>query len=237
MRYNRNEIYGRILKNIEIDRDEFNCDYVDERDFSGFLPDDCAYAYGASKFVIIPKHRDYVIKIPFSVQTDREDNGYWEGDDYIEDYGPFIPFSGAVYPIEGTTGWDYCRAEAEYYKLASAAGLGQFFAKTKFIGKMRGFPIYVQEKCEMYKDVCLHHTIAEREDTLKRASSLTNSCMALNLSHDFLIELMKNVDLHKIDKLFNFIEKYNITDLRSYNYGFRIKDHSPVFTDYSSYDD
>ena len=39
MRYNRNEIYGRILKNIEIDRDEFNCDYVDGRDFSGFLPD------------------------------------------------------------------------------------------------------------------------------------------------------------------------------------------------------
>lgn len=61
--------------------------------------------------------------------------------------------------------------------------------------------------------------------------------MALNLSHDFLIELMKNVDLHKIDELFNFIEKYNITDLRFYNYGFRIKDHSPVFTDYSSYDD
>lgn len=40
----------------------------------------CSYDYGASKFVIIPDHTDYVIKIPYNAYYD-EDQIYNDDDD------------------------------------------------------------------------------------------------------------------------------------------------------------
>lgn len=237
MNYNEDDIFNRILKDIDIDPDEFNCDTIEDYIWSR-IPSDCSYNYGATKLVIIPNDADYVIKIPFATQGEREDNGYWdENDNYIEEEGKYIPLCGACYPLSEERGWDYCRTETEYYALATEEGLNKFFAKTEYIGDYNGYPIYVQEKCTMYGDSPDLFTPEEREKASRRSSTLRNGERVRSFGDDFMTSLFQFATEEEIDSLFDFIDKYGIWDLHSsWNYGFLNKNNHAVFVDYASYD-
>ena len=105
------------------------------------LPSDFNYEYhyGASKLVIIPKYENkYVIKIPFS--------GYF---DYV--YDEFYFFSNANEDEDKC--WDYCLTELLIYRRAKKEKINQIFAKSRLIGTINDYPIYIQEKAKTYDEI------------------------------------------------------------------------------------
>lgn len=102
------------------------------------------YAYGATKLVILPEDKNYVIKIPFSGFFDSIYDE--ETDDYFEE---FSPFKGANQRLDGYIQWDYCEEESQRFSLAKKEKLNYLFAETKYIGSVSKYPIYIQEKAEI----------------------------------------------------------------------------------------
>ena len=111
------------------------------------LPDNLKYyyEYGATKLVIILADCDFVIKIPFSgsYQEIYQD----ETDSYEEEY---IDFENAGFE---DCEWDYCKTEVNRYNLAKNAGIEKYFAKTEYIGMVNNYPIYIQQKAEIFAEV------------------------------------------------------------------------------------
>lgn len=92
---------------------------------------DFDYEYGATKLVIIPKNKDYVIKIPFN-------GGY--------SCGEYTSFNGAN---DEAWGDNYCEAEVEIYQLAKEAGFEKMFLPLTYV-LTSCVDIYIQPKCECY---------------------------------------------------------------------------------------
>lgn len=220
-----------ILKNIidlsEADYENFSNDRAEEA--IKYLPDDWKYNYGVSKLVLIPDKYDFVVKIPCSC------SGY---DDFDEDgYETYVtyPFEGANYIEEGTCGWDYCRAEAEFYEEAVEYGVEKFFAKTICIGTIDDWPIYIQEKCLICDEHRTIHSEAERVESRRKISEMDVEPDE-RIPIDFLVDMFRNHDEQEVTEVFNFIDNVGICDLHSSNCGYNRAGFA-VFTDYSGYDD
>lgn len=111
MTYDINEIFNYTMS-FQLNADEgFTEDDVDDFinsiDFNKVPEFD--YEVGATKLVIIPYTRDYVIKIPFSGRYS---------------CGEYIPFSMAE---DNDWGDNYCEAERLLYEEAKEKGYAQFF--------------------------------------------------------------------------------------------------------------
>lgn len=85
---------------------------------------------GATKLVIMPENRDYVIKVPF--------NGAY-------DNGNFFSFEGA----ESEYCDNYCEAENRLYQQALTEGFEEMFLPNEYIWTVDSIPIYVQQKVEV----------------------------------------------------------------------------------------
>lgn len=172
---------------------------------------------GASKCVIIPADKDYVIKIPFT-------GGYYEADDCEGDI--YEEFTEA----EEDEGWNYCLVESSRYDITKALNVNQFFVPTIFIGYTNDknkYPIYVQPKCDVYAYHSHETSIEEREKTL----DLIDSRQGLPLDWLTLARLVYGEN--SLMKLLNFLEDYEWSDLRDENIGFI--DGKPIIFDYSDF--
>lgn len=174
-------------------------------------------AYGASKFIIFLNDNE-VVKIPFSGSYSYGWNEEAEETDYDE-----IVFD------EFCTK-DYCAVEAAVYSDAVAAGVGQFFASTKFVGKtfIDKTPIYISERVIPFD--CLNN----EERKYSRDSYNKAGKMCGRTPVEWTAMALEYYGEEAVKKLFDFIEKEVIDDLHWGNVGIR-KDGSPCLLDYSGF--
>lgn len=192
------------------------------------IPDGWTYDYGVSKLVLIPDEYSFVIKIPFSCTAytdyDEDDNE----EDIIEE------FDGAHYIESDEWGWDYCRAETEFYEAAKAHGVEKFFAPTIYIGDIKGWPIYVQDKCLIFEESNSRYSHSE-EDRCRSSEKLDSmKIVSERVPIDFIVDMFKDYPDEEVVGVFNFIDEVGIEDLHGNNCGYN-KDGLVVFTDYSGY--
>ena len=189
------------------------------------LDDNFILASGVSKVAIIPKEKNYVIKIPYYGKY-RKSNGIKCFDPYFSS----ISKSG-----------DYCKSEEIIYNKAKANGLGTFFAEIEQIGKIKSIPIYVQRKAVIFEDV--HYPEDDEEENLneceisifktitaKYPDLVEDEYLPLSWMKDFIFSYGELA----FDKLYSFLSDNNIQDLHSENIGYICE--RPVLVDFSGFE-
>lgn len=180
------------------------------------------YATGATKGVLIFEQLGFVIKIPFCRNS--------EDCEYNSAYGEYecCYFTGA----DTDNGWDYCEAEANKYERAEEEGLAQCFAKTKKIGDIDGYPIYMQELADIYKSI--DYQSSHTEEDSRQVSSICNSNNFYMFNLEWLSDAFHYYGEKVFHKLLEFIRTVGINDLHDGNIGYI--GNRPVLVDYSSFD-
>ena len=189
------------------------------------LDDNFILASGVSKVAIIPKEKNYVIKIPYYGKY-RKSNG-------IKCFDPY--FSSI------SKSSDYCKSEEIIYNKAKANGLDTFFAEIEQIGKIKSIPIYVQRKAVIFEDV--HYPEDDEEENLneheisifktittKYSDLVEDEYLPLSWMKDFICSYGELA----FDKLYNFLSDNNIQDLHSENIGYICE--RPVLVDFSGFE-
>jgi len=180
------------------------------------------YATGATKGVLIFEQLGFVIKIPFCRNS--------EDCYYNSAYGEYecCYFTGA----DTDNGWNYCEAEANKYERAEEEGLAQCFAKTKKIGDIDGYPIYMQELADIYKSI--DYQSSHTEEDSRQVSSICNSNNFYMFNLEWLSDAFHYYGEKVFHKLLEFIRTVGINDLHDGNIGYI--GNRPVLVDYSSFD-
>lgn len=213
--------------------------------FSSNLKGWRSYRQGTTKIILFPKNKNYVIKIPkngrlfYGLSPEREFRYFTMKDkfDYTKkDYG---------------RGWDYCKEEAQIVQEAKELNLNEYFAETLYLGDVRGYPIYAQEKVTVMTD---RYELDEDEDydsIYDETASLLNSYEESSddsNSYDYNSEydedsnvlplnwslvFVKKYGADALKSLIEFIQDMGINDIHSDNVGFI--DGNPILLDYSGY--
>ena len=189
------------------------------------LDDNFILASGVSKVAIIPKEKNYVIKIPY-YGVYRKSNG-------IKCFDPY--FSSI------SKSSDYCKSEEIIYNKAKANGLDTFFAEIEQIGKIKSTPIYVQRKAVIFEDVYYpeddeeenlneHEISIFKTITTKYSDLVEDEYLPLSWMKDFICSYGELA----FDKLYNFLSDNNIQDLHSENIGYICE--KPVLVDFSGFE-
>ena len=189
------------------------------------LDDNFILASGVSKVAIIPKEKNYVIKIPYYGKY-RKNNG-------IKCFDPY--FSSI------SKSSDYCKSEEIIYNKAKANGLDTFFAEIEQIGKIKSIPIYVQRKAVIFEDVYYpeddeeenlneHEISIFKTITTKYSDLVEDEYLPISWMKDFICSYGELA----FDKLYNFLFDNNIQDLHSENIGYICE--RPVLVDFSGFE-
>ena len=189
------------------------------------LDDNFILASGVSKVAIIPKEKNYVIKIPY-YGVYRKSNG-------IKCFDPY--FSSI------SKSSDYCKSEEIIYNKAKANGLDTFFAEIEQIGKIKSTPIYVQRKAVIFEDVYYpeddeeenlneHEISIFKTITTKYSDLVEDEYLPISWMKDFICSYGELA----FDKLYNFLSDNNIQDLHSENIGYICE--KPVLVDFSGFE-
>lgn len=187
---------------------------------------------GASKFVLLPRGKDYVVKIPYSGGWYQPDD---EWDDEIEEWvaqeACFEEFEGSY--VHGESTWDYCAREEYLYKLAVKYGVEKYFLHTQCIGYVNDHPIYVQERADEigYEKEGSSHSKEERDSTKEE---LKRRGLNGHLNIGWSIEFLAAYGYDEYEKLINFLENEYVCDLHSGNIGY--KNGKPVLIDYCGFE-
>jgi len=221
------EELDKIIEDVKVDiefNDEDACEFSDSiKLYSEYFNDENTdFDSGASKFCIIPKDENYVIKVPFDY--------LWIEGDYAEgqesEYAPLI---------------DYCDLEQQNYIEAKTeyAGAEKFLAETKclYSGKNK---FYVQEKATgywtRYNDNGSLQSLLNSTDSARLKSAI-NSGACSNIPAHWLEDLVEYGLMYDamedVNSFLDFLDDSRIGDLCGRNIGY-IGD-KPVLFDYSSW--
>lgn len=168
---------------------------------------------GATKLVLIPLERDYVIKIPFS--------GEWK-------YGDFFSFNGA----ESSNYDDYCEAEMIIYEEAKEQGFEHLFLPLEYLGRMFNYPVYVQQKVEIYESEGKKKYFSEDSKERYKSSKFGKT---LSLPLDWKYACLEEFEtIEEFDRFIEYIRKEGIAiDLHQGNVGYLNK--RAIIIDYGGY--
>lgn len=182
------------------------------------------WEYGASKLVLVLRNEDYVVKIPFSGEI----NNYYKEESLDGD--GFFPFECAAEPDH----WNYCETEAIVYQKAVEAGIKHLFAKTERIGFVKGYPIYIQPKVEVFCNCKTgeNYSREKTSDTRQKCDDLDVICFHDEWLSDFL-DYFNSDTLVRLDKL---LRANNIFDLHGGNLGYTYE-NQPILLDYADFRD
>lgn len=214
----------------------------------------CSWTWdcGVSKGVLIFSDLDFVVKIPFAghfdyIESHYEDrNGDWvnssyktertdastcgrrwvEGEDYFEN------FSGAACENH----WDYCEVEAIRYRHAEQANIAVLFAKTEWIGNVHKYPIYIQERCNMFQEESTSNQERYKSRTksdYEEVNTLRNKYDFHSIDDNWVLDFLIYYGEEMFKKLADFIFNEDIYDLHNGNIGYI--NGRPCLVDYSSY--
>lgn len=201
-------------------------------------------AWGVTKFVIILKDSDYVIKIPFKGKLeDRYSYGCSRTDCNGEcNYCPYSENTNGEFYAQMAIGnraklknsWDYCEVESIRYRLAEMEGLQKFFAKTTLIDEVDGYPIYIQEKIRLFSDDDWNDDMENRIEESRKTLTTKYPNLHSEANPLWIMNIVNMFGEEEADRLCKFIEHYHVRDLHTENIGYR--NGVPVMSDYSSYE-
>ena len=216
MQYDLEEIKG-YLENFSLNEDGGFTDW-DSEEFVGSISNPNIPAFnweeGATKLVIIPDGRDYVIKIPF--------NGRYE-------YGDFFYFNGAY----GSSFDDYCASEKGIYEDAEEAGFGEMFLPIELVCRIDGHPIYVQERVEMIDEMPNQASYASEKSKDKIYEEYQNGVRYIG-SPVWAASCLDTLGSYEeYQRFLGFIDEEGISDLHRGNLGY-CNGHA-VIVDYGGY--
>lgn len=203
---------------IELYLKNFNPEHFTEEDVDNFIcgmskdVPDFNWEYGATKCVIIPENRDYVIKIPFDGELDFND----EFEEEERDDGYFRYF----YEGGGEDGWDYCQLEQEYfYEYLEESEFRDFFLVPETVNVKKDWPVYIQEKAIPYQEAS--GPVYKSTDSLYevRTSGISSYTRIPDLWLAVCLENLNN-DIEKLREFLNFLQD-NFSDLHEGNIGYR----------------
>lgn len=213
-----------------------------------FNEDNADYGNGATKFVIIPKDKDYVIKFPFLYLYEYKKHYYnrtlhqWDGE-----------------PKYSRLTHDYCDIEEDNFYIAKNefSGAETFLAKTNFICSYNcgneSLMVYAQEKATPFYDYCKQHDICDYHwDKLEEISHSykeydESSSIDAIFDYGYYDEIpgvwfeklydyaVEHNLMNEVEQLFRFLLYADISDLNIRNVGF-IGD-KPVLIDYSGFEE
>jgi hypothetical protein len=189
------------------------------------LPENFSYDYsfGISKVCIIPMGADYVIKIPFRGQEMLDDEKPY-GETYYKD------FNGANTTTHSY--WDYCLTEVSYYNEAKKEHINKCFCKTRLLGFINNYPIYIQERACTFREKNGDDLDYRSEKSIKMKRYCEEHCFRC-FDPEWLADAFEYYGLKTFNKLMNFIYEYNITDLHTDNIGYI--GTRPVILDFSDF--
>ncbi len=195
-----------ICHEIGTDLDEVAQREIDTYDIDQFTP----VCSGVSKICFLDKSfGKYVVKVPFLVDEDYEELGY-----YDEDTDEF-------------ESRNYCEDEVNFYKAATERGLGILFAKTEKLGVVHGIDTYVQERVEKPS----HYAVFTNDNM-----DLQRYCEEKDVytGASFIIAVDKFYGEAMAMELIDFLADYDINDIHSENWGFTVEGR-PKCYDFSGY--
>lgn len=232
----RREVYEYVEHFHLYEDGFFTEDFVDY--FIANIGEDKEFNYdtGATKCIIIPEGKDYVIKIPFNgVKSCCEDCEYC-GDPYDCDL-PKCPIT-SFYGGGGRYSDNYCELEREIYNkiIEDYPEFKDFFLPLEWITDIDDYPIYIQAKAEVHGKVYWKRKSsisAESQSIVK--SNEVEECNAPNVWLAQCLEDLGN-NIEKYNKFVEMLKKLKITgDLHNDNVGY-YNNHA-VILDYAGYHD
>lgn len=207
-----------------------------------------SYDAGVSKFVILIRGEDLVIKIPFYHHFYEDDYysdlSYWDNLDDEEQRDMTEPLEeNYIYEFQSASNdvlekdlgvtfgasHDYCQLECAVYEAACLAGIEQYFAKTEWYAEVGGRDIYLQQRVNPLETE--KHTDWCDSETSEKCKSLGVRCFNPTWIKDFF-DIYGEDEFQKLDA---FLKRYHINDLHSGNLGYR--DGLPIILDYSDYNE
>lgn len=168
---------------------------------------------GASKLVIIPENKDYVIKIPFN------------GD--CNEYEEYYDYS-----------YNYCETEIELYdKIFKENPLFiQFFLPLTRVEEFRKWDVYIQPKCQAYNNTDEHiRSKSYSKESFTKAKKVIKKNILLPTDWVAAVtEVLQDINL--VIEFINVLCKYDIMDdLHKGNIGYC--NGKPVILDYANFYD
>lgn len=175
------------------------------------------YDCGASKVCIIFYDEHFVIKIPFNARWDK----------WYDRYEDFIN-ANACYNKE----WDYCFTELIMYNRAKHKNLDSILCKTRLLGVVNEYPIYIQEKASPFVEKFPDSPYSDN-----RTPSMKQYCKKVGIdppNYVWAADAIEYYGKKKFNKLMKFIEWGGIYDLHNGNIGYVGK--RPVIMDFSGFE-
>ena len=131
--------------------------------------------------------------------------------------------------------WDYCEVEEILFNRAYKAGVSDYFAQTVCIGEINGYPLYIQERAEIYSDSESKYSYKLIQELIKEIKQDLDDTDRLfgRLPDEWVCNFYVIYGKNLLKKFLDFVEEEEISDLHSDNVGFI--DDKPVLTDYSSF--
>lgn len=189
-------------------------------------------AAGMTKLVIIPTHRPYVIKIPFSGLY-RLTNIHYNINDEVD------PINSTFTKISGVDG-DVCYEENELCENFSADTCS-IIAENIYVTSLNDIPIYIQEKIDHTvnleydghaEEKCVDLGALPAEVKIAKYLYYKQYCNLFPLHYLHL--LLKKYGIRRTMYLYEEIED-NINDLHRANYGLS-REGMPILIDIGGYD-
>ncbi len=207
---------------------------------------------GMSKVVLIPKHKDYVIKMPFTaifgLRVVDTITGEYRPINRLEcncDFGcsncshdsciagelDEVEEANSELQIVGKSQYDHCDMELANY-LNATSDLKKILAKIEFVGNFNSIPIYVQEKAKF----------SQNEYGMWSAYShfISHETEYIEDHHNpgfYDIFIQRVIELFGFKKTIDVFEEIrdSFEDMHSGNYGYT-STGTPIIFDYSDYD-
>ena len=164
----------------------------------------------------------------------REWGNFFRNNNEIEYYSGatkacvYVPNSDCVIKFDLHLKTHYCRTEAENYRKALEAGLGDYFAACEFLEEIDGVEFFVQEK-----------VAADEDDISDNFRDYYDPVSSEYYDEDSLDENDRIYALlgctTESMELVNFCSENEINDLHSGNWGFNWNSNHYVIIDYSGY--
>ena len=172
---------------------------------------------GVSKVVFISDKLDFVIKVPYGRRSNERAQQFGECE------------------------WNYCEEEMGIYEFLEAEGKEKYFVPNFKISEHNDYPIYIQEKVELFYETSNEKEKQIRLEEFKNSGeryklieALSNNTIS-RLSLEWINDAVYYYSYDEISELLLFLNDYGLSDdLHNGNIGLDINNR-PVIFDYAGW--
>ena len=242
---------------VESDYDVAYSNLLYDEDFTPFAfndeieeNNDITIKYGASRFVIIPYGKPYVIKMPITaiygerVYLERlnekgeiEQETCWAHQRYYDEYENYDEVERKFECDAQTTGYDLMNVENEICASVEDCGeIAGIFLPNEWIGEYNGIPVYIQRQVAgSESEIGDYHSFIDAEDDEKEKVYTSRDQTDIRFNNDFVLAILRTYGAAALETFSNMINAVHLEDMHEGNYGY-LKDGTPVIFDYGGFD-